>query len=72
VIQKPSYIDADFRVISDTVTSDATQLGAVEEVRCNNVNPLVFGVIGAIAMYALPPLLSGLIEGIREGWDERD
>lgn len=27
--------------------------------------------LGAVAMYALPPLLSGFMSGAREAWDER-
>lgn len=35
-------------------------------------SPLTYAALGAVAMYALPPLLGGFFSGIRQGWRDRD
>jgi len=76
-IQKPAYIDADFCVVGENTSpmsaAAGATLGAADQVgACPQPNPWVFAIIGAVVMYAAPPFVSGIINGMRDGWDERD
>jgi hypothetical protein len=63
-LQRPTYIDPN-RGPGSTVFGGFDAAGG-------GCSPITYAIVGAVAMYAIPPLLGGFFSGIREAWQERD
>jgi hypothetical protein len=63
-LQRPTYIDPNRG-------PGASVFGGLGEA-VSKCSPLTYAVVGAVAMYVIPPFLSGFFGGIKDAWQERD